>query len=86
MRLCRYELCKNPEARACLVCSRNCTEAISSCGIRDGERVVRDAVHRLWRTAFCPASCIVVKRFTFTLRRESLERRGGMIALAAGRR
>ena len=49
-------------------------------------KVVRDAVHRLRRTAFCPALCIVVKRFTFTLRRESLEQRGGMIVLAAGRR
>lgn len=56
----------------------------SCCGIRNGERVVRDAIHRLCRTAFSSGLYIVVKMFTFTLRLESLEQRGDMIALAAG--
>ena len=58
----------------------------SSCCIRNGERVVRDAIHRVCRTAFSSALYIVVKMFTFTLRLESLEQRGDMVALAAGQR
>jgi len=58
----------------------------SSCGIRNGERVVRDAIHSLCRTVFSSALYIVIKMFTFTLRLESLEQRDDMIALAAGRR